>query len=200
MHNKSEIFRMVLAASVLAASPIAKAEPDDASLLAAVKQLASQGQTPRTAAQVNQFVDQNQDAINAVLKGYMNYLKQIQTTSANDESGPPPQPQTPPAGAPAANGQNTGAGTASNSSNPTGGGALQSGGLQPSSGLRTSSVRASGGLRTSHLAGYPSLPDVDPTSSLSGLSAAQMQYAAEVQRQMQDRKQYLMQHPEGYTY
>ena len=75
-------------------------------------------------------------------------------------------------------------------------------GLQPSDGLRTSSLQPSGGLRTGHLAGYPSLPDVDPISSVtkSTMTAAQAEYAAKVQKEDQERKDYLMAHPEGYTY
>ena len=204
---------MAFAVLVLAGSPIAKGDPDDAALLAEVKQLAAQGQNAQTAAQVNQYVDQNQDAISAILK----YLKQLQTMSEDDGAGG--QPQGPPASGTGGRDRNTGAsngagaggtnapgagGTnAANSANggaAEGSGGAQSGGGQASNGLRTSSVQASGGLRTSHLAGYPSLPDVDPTSSVTTLTAAQMEYAAQVQREMQERKQYLMQHPEGYTY
>ncbi len=201
MYSKLGIFTTALATAMLSGSSIAKASPDDAALLAQVKQLASQGQTPQTKAQVNQYVDQNQDVISAFLKGYMDYLKQLQ--GADDGSAAPAQPQQPPTGADPGKAQGQGGSATAGTGNAAGsaaGNAPGSGARQPSNALQTPSVQPSGGLRTSHLAGYPSLPDVDPVSSVDGLTAAQMAYAAEVQRQMQERKQYLMQHPEGYTY
>jgi hypothetical protein len=162
-----------------------------------VKQLASQGQDAQTTSKVNQYVDQNQDAITAILNGYVNYLKQIQAMTADDGSGTAAQPAAAPAGG--------GAGTPPNAASPnTANGAANGGGqsseVQPSAALGASSVQPSGELQTSHLAGYPSLPDVDPVSSVTAMTAAQMEYSARVQKDMMERKQYLMQHPEGYTY
>ncbi len=193
------------AAWALMGSPVAKAGPDEAALIAQVKQLASQGQSPQTAAQVDQFVDQNQDVISAFLKMYMNYLKQMQA-AGDDGTAPAAQPsQTPPASAQPAEVQKSGGGNAANGGDASNtasaaNAASQSGSVQASGGLRISPVQASGELRTAHLAGYPSLPAVDPVSSVSGLTAAQMAYAARVQKDVEERKQYLMQHPEGYTY
>jgi hypothetical protein len=41
---------------------------------------------------------------------------------------------------------------------------------------------------------------VDPVTSITHPTAAQLEYAAKVQKEMQARKAYLMEHPEGYTY
>ena len=61
-------------------------------------------------------------------------------------------------------------------------------------------VQASGGLQTAHLAGYPALPAAETVSTVTQPTAAQLDYAAKVQKEMQARKKYLMEHPEGYTY
>lgn len=62
------------------------------------------------------------------------------------------------------------------------------------------SAQDSGPLRMSHLAGYPALPNVEPTSAITHPTAAQLENAAKLQKEMQARKAYLMEHPEGYTY
>lgn len=200
---------MPFAVCALAASPIARGGPDDAPLLTEVKQLASQGQNAQTTAQVNQFVDQNQGAISTILQGWVNYLKQIEKMAADPDLDPatqtqPAQPTQPTQPAQqigrSRDGRNGEGSGRADASIGTGSGGFQASGAQPPNAQPNSSVQASGPLRTSHLAGYPSLPDVDPVSSIGGLTAAQMQYAAMVERQMQERKQYLMQHPEGYTY
>jgi hypothetical protein len=190
-------------ACMLAGGQMAWAGPDDGALLQLVTQMASQGQNAQTAAQVNEYVDQNQDAISTILKGYVNYVKQIEGMTADDGSAgsaaqPQPQPQQGSGNGAAGTGGDAGA---DDTPNTGGSGAGQeSNGLRAADGLRTSHVQPSGGLRTSHLAGYPSLPEVDPISSVTTLTAAQIEYAAQVQKQMQDEKQYLMLHPEGYTY
>jgi hypothetical protein len=180
-----------MAACVLAAQPMAKAAPDDAALLTQVKQLASQGQDAQTTAQVNQYVDQNQNVITAILNGYARYIKQLQDMTNDGENG-----TTTAAGQTAGASTTTQTSTAAQSSSI----ALQTSSVQASTGLQTSEVQPSGGLQTAHLAGYPSLPDVDPISSVTTLTAAQMDYALKVRQENQARKQYLMQHPEGYTY
>jgi len=190
--SRIHITLAALVTCLLAGQPMARAADDDAALLAQVKQLASQGQDAQTAAQVNQYVDQNQNVISAILSGYARYLKQLQAMT--DDGG---------SGAPAATGQTATAPTpavqqSSTAQQPSS--ALRTSDVQPSGAPRTSDVQPSGGLRTSHLAGYPSLPDIDPTSSVTTLTAAQMAYALKVQQENQARKQYLMQHPEGYTY
>jgi len=181
-----------LAACLLAAAPMAEAGSDDDALLQQVKQAASKGQNAQTAAQINQYVDQNQGLISAILKGYLNYLNQIQSMTAVDGTGPAnPLPAAANAAtAPAASGTtpNTSSGAAATTE------------LQPSTGLQINGLQPSGELQTSHLAGYPALPDVEPVSSVTQPTAAQLEYAAQVQKEMQARKQYLMEHPEGYTY
>jgi hypothetical protein len=64
---------------------------------------------------------------------------------------------------------------------------LQASGVQAST-----SVQASTGLQTGHLAGYPSLPAVDPVTSVKALSEDQVAYAAKVRREDYDRKAVLM--------
>jgi hypothetical protein len=139
----------------------------DAALLEQVKQLASKGQNAQTAAQVSAYVDQNKDLINAILKGYADHLKEVQAVTADADAVAPAAP-----------------GTAAVS------------GPRISTGLQITGVQPSGGLRVGHLAGYPALPDVDPLSAITQPSAAQLEYAARVQKEMQARKQYLMEHPE----
>jgi murein L,D-transpeptidase YcbB/YkuD len=179
-----------LAACLLAAAPMAEAGSDDDALLQQVKQAASKGQNAQTAAQINQYVDQNQGLISAILKGYLNYLNQIQSMTAVDGTGTPQPAAANAATAPAASGTtpNTSSGAAATTE------------LQPSTGLQINGLQPSGELQTSHLAGYPALPDVEPVSSVTQPTAAQLEYAAQVQKEMQARKQYLMEHPEGYTY
>ena len=187
------ISRCALAAAMLAAAmgacflagaPMAQAGPDEDALLQQVKQLASKGQDAQTAAQVSQYVDQNKDALATILKGYTDYLNQAQAMGAMDGSGTPATPQT--------------ASATGTSQNANGGAAAS--GQQISTGLQMSAVQGSGVLRMSHLAGYPALPDVDPVSSVLRPTAAQLEYAARVQKEMQARKRYLMEHPQGYTY
>lgn len=181
----------VLAVCLLAGASIAKAGPGDDALIDQVKQLASQGQDAQTTAQVNQYVDENRDAISAIIKEYANYLGQAQAMTANDETAMPGTSQTTPAGT--VQKPETEAGTAA-------GNGRQTSGLQPAPVLQISGVQASGGLRTAHLQGYPALPDVEPVTSVTQPTAAQIEYAARVEKEMQARKKYLMEHPEGYTY
>ena len=72
---------------------------------------------------------------------------------------------------------------------------LQEGSIQVSSGVQAGSVQPSSGLTTGHLAGYPSLPAVDPVSSVKKLSESQIEYAAKVRKENQDRKESLMAAP-----
>jgi len=51
-----------------------------------------------------------------------------------------------------------------------------------------------------HLAGYPALPDVDPTSSVKVMTADQIAYAAWVRKLNFERKQELMMRPAEYSY
>jgi hypothetical protein len=197
------ILTAAIATGLLANSPVAKADPNTDSLLTQVVKLASQGQDAATAAQITQYVQDHQDAITAILTVYMNYLKHIQTASTDDGTV---NPQTAVVNA-APNDQGTTAQTnllqlsgapVTDSIQPASGPQLSS--VQPSCGLQTSSVQPSGGLFTGHLAGYPSLPDIVPTSSVTVMSAAQTEYALKVKRENLARKAYLMQNPEGYTY
>jgi hypothetical protein len=65
---------------------------------------------------------------------------------------------------------------------------MQSSSVQPSGGLHTSSVQPSGGLQTGHLAGYPSLPDVDPVTSVKTLTPEQIDYVRKVNAENLARK------------
>lgn len=198
------------------------AAPSNAALLSQIKEIASQGQDAETKKQVSQYVDQNQGPITALLNSYANYFKHVQTANDDDGNAAPAPTQTAPASAQtapppaqtvqqpsqtsgsAASSQNTATADAAESTQEGNGvqpsGELQSASIQPSGGLYIAGVQPSGGLVTAHLAGYPSLPAVDPTSSVPHPNAAQLAYAAIVQKEMQDRKAYLMAHPEGYTY
>jgi len=167
----------LLAACLLAAAPMAGATPDDDASVEKVKQLAANGQDPETKALVNQYVDQHRDLISAILKVCMNYLNELKAKMADTETGEPqaaPAVTEPPSG---------------NVAQPAEGPRLRMAALQPAS-----------GLRTSHLAGFPSLPDLAPASSVKQLTADQLEYAAQVKKEMQERKEYLMTHPWGYTY
>jgi len=170
----------ILAAACLmagtAGAQVAQTGTDDSSLLEQVKQQASKGQDAQTVAEVSKYVDSNHDIISAILKGYLSYIGKIQAMMTNNETGTPDAPQPAVSGTEATTTQ------------------------QPVAQARTTDVQPSGPLKTGHLAGYPSLPAVDPASSVINPTAAQLDYAAKVQKEMQARKQYLMAHPEGYTY
>jgi len=188
-----------VAGCLLAMACTLKAGPggEDA-LLEQVKQVASNGQDAQTAAQVSEYVDQNHDLITSILKGYARYLNQVQAMADDDGSGAPSKPRGARGGVPGAqNGgaaQNEGAAQSVDTATP------QAGNQEGASPLQISGVKASGGLRTSHLAGLPALPAVEPASSITQPTAAQLDYAAKTQKEMRARKAYLMEHPEGYTY
>jgi len=193
-----------IAAILLASMPMAYAAPDDDALVAQLKQLATQGQDPNTAAQVNQYIDQNKGAITALLESCKSYVQQLQSGSTADLSPAPANPPNPPpAGTqtqtsePTAGAVQASSGMqASSGLQPSGGlgnsGVQASSGLQASTGLQTSAVQPSSGLQTSHLAGYPSLPPGDPIPSVTVLTADQVQYATKVRRENYDRKATLM--------
>ena len=152
--------------------------------IAQLRKIATSGQSAVITAQVNDFIDQNKDSISALLKSCEDYLSGLKsslsqegTGTTTDTSGaplaPPPVAQT----------------TTPASTSPS----LQPGALQPSS------LQPSVGLRTNHLAGYPSLPATDPTTSLQKLTPEQIQYAVRIQKLMQAQKAYLMAHPAGYS-
>jgi len=189
----SNLRKLLTCGVCLLAAPgyMAKAGPSDAALLNQVKQIASQGQDAQTAAQVNQYVDKNQDIITAILKGYVNYLKQIQSMAADDGTGTPATVR--------ANRQSNTGDAQTASVEGTAGGRETSAPMQ-SAELQASGVQASSGLQTAHLAGYPALPAVEPVSSITHPTVGQLENAAKVQREMQERKAYLMEHPQGYTY
>jgi hypothetical protein len=157
-------------------------------LLQQLAQSGTSAQDAQTAAAVSQFVKSNPDLIATILKGYIAYLKQIQSMTAEDGSAQTPAGQSSAAATP---------GTSAQSADST---AAQSNSIQPSTGLQITGVQAATGLQTSHLAGYPSLPDVNPVSSITQPTAAQLEYAAKIQKEDQARKAYLMAHPEGYSY
>ena len=180
----------IMAACILAVAPIAKAGPQEDALVDKVKQIATQGQDAQTAALVNQYVDQHHDLITAILKMYINYLSQLQATMAASGTTAPDSSQTAPAGTQPITGDAAKPDTVLQTTN-----AQPAAASQPATGLQ-----AADGLKTGHLAGYPSLPDMAPASSIKQPTAEQLEYAAKVQKEDQARKEYLMTHPWGYTY
>ncbi|MGA3171640.1 MAG: hypothetical protein ABSE62_11585 [Chthoniobacteraceae bacterium] len=186
--RKYGIFAAAVVGSILIASPMAMADDNsDDALLQKVKQQATQGQDPQTAQQVNQYIDQHKEAIMALVKELMTYLTQM--TNDNGANAQAPQMPPPSIPSPSTSAQNTSSEETS-ASQPT---LLQISNVQPSGGLQTSDVQPSGGLVTGHLAGYPSLPDVEPISSVNHPTAEQLQYATQTQKAMQARKKELMQ-------
>lgn len=66
--------------------------------------------------------------------------------------------------------------------------------LQTSS-LHTSHVQAAGPLSEAHLAGYPALPDVAPTSSVLYLTQEQIARKVQMDREQARLKQFYLEHP-----
>jgi hypothetical protein len=180
-----------IASALLVCMPVAKAAPEDDALIAQLKQLATQGQDAQTTAQVDQYIDQNKGALSAILASATSYLKQAQPAAGADDTAPPANPPS-----------QQSAGTQTQT--PTQASALQAGagpqassGLQPSGGLgaatvQAASVQPSSGLQTGHLAGYPSLPAVDPISSIKVLTADQADYVTKVRAENNARKAALL--------
>jgi len=198
------ILAAIIVAGVLASMAEGRAQADPTT--DQVAQEASQGQDPITAADITKYIDQHQDLVSAVLKMYMNYIKQIQTLANSDSTSGTPDLQTISSALGSTAGYSTnGSGTAqegvvqpssgvqAESVQPSSG--IQAGSVQPSSGVQAGSVQPSDGLKTGHLAGYPSLPAVDPVSSVKQLSEEQIEYAAKVRKENQERKETLMAQP-----
>jgi hypothetical protein len=222
-------FQLASVAAVLAmtVSPLAqqaRAASDDQSmpdLLNLVKQIASQGQNADTTAKLDQSVDQNQDLISTVLRAYIKYFKALQDAAnkpgdpletlktelpggpggdpraasprtADSNARTPDDAQPANASQPAQN--SLAAAQPSNSSQPQAA-QLSSQQLQPSR-----PVRPSDGLQTSHLAGYPSLPDIEPSSSVTKLTAAQVEYVAQIRKDNEERKQSLIEQAQQMKY
>ena len=190
---------------LMAAAPLAKAGPQEDAMLQQVKQMAAQGQNAQTTAQVNQYVDQNKDLITSILQNYVQYMKQIQDMSGDGTA--PAQPATPQGAQPtpaAATQQQTqqpqqqAQPEQQAQQNAAPQQATQT--SETAQALQPSSLQPSDGLQPAHLAGYPALPAVDPVSAVQHPTTGQLNHASAVQKEMQDRKQYLMEHPEGYTY
>ena len=180
----------MVAACLLAVAPMARADPDEAASLEQVKQIASKGQDAQTTALIDQYVDKHRDLISSILKLYLNYIHQLQAMAADDGTGVLANLQAGTAGT----GRDSGAGYDEEKPRTS---ALQpASGLQPARGLQPASgLQLSGGLRMSHLAEFPSLPEMAPASSLRELTPEQLEYAARVQKEMQERKQLLMAQP-----
>jgi hypothetical protein len=197
--SKSIKLLSIVAACAMAGAPMLKADPNDDAILAQVKQLASQGQDSQVASQVSQFVDENQGLISSIIKMYTGYLKQFAVTASDD--GTPSAQTAATSSAPAlTESTDPQAAALQPSSGLQASTDLQGSSLQPSSGLQTSSLQPSAGLQTDHLAGYPSLPAVDPITSVTRLTAEQIDYVRQVNADNQARKESLMGHPESYGY
>jgi hypothetical protein len=220
------MYKAILVASIAAglfASSPARAQSDPTTQQ--VAQEASQGQDPITATEITKYIDQHQDVVSAIIKMYSSYIKQLQTLTNDTNSGDSQNLQTITAALSSALASNTSASTNSNNSGTSQQGAIQpsssaqegviqpssgtqegviqpssgvqAGSVQPSSGVQAGSVQPSGGLVTGHLAGYPSLPAVDPVSAVKQMTQDQIDYAAKVQKENQARKQSLMAQPAG---
>jgi hypothetical protein len=184
-----------IAAALLAGAPATKAQSDPTT--SQVAEEASQGQDSITAADVTKYIDQHQDLVSAILKMYMNYIKQIQTLANDNGTSTTTSVQT------ISSTQDSSSATSASGSTTAQQGVLQpssgiqAGSMQPSSGVQAGSVQPSDGLKTGHLAGYPSLPAVDPISSVKQMSEEQIEYAAKVRKENQERKESLMALPVG---
>jgi hypothetical protein len=209
-----------IAAGLFASSP-ARAQSDPATQQ--VAQEASQGQDPITATEITKYIDQHQDLVSAIIKMYSNYIKQIQTLTNDTNSGDSQNLQTITAALSSAMGNGTNSNLSASGPvqegevQPSSGtqegviqpssrvqagsvqasSGVQAGSVQASSGVQAGSVQPSGGLVTGHLAGYPSLPAVDPVSAVKQMTQDQVDYAAKVQKENQARKQSLMAQPVG---
>jgi hypothetical protein len=200
------IWAAIVSTGLLAGTPAMKAQSDPAT--SQVAQEASQGQDTVTAAEVTKYIDQHQDLVSAILKMYMNYIKQIQTLANDDGTSTTTNVQTisttpgSGSGSSASEGGTVQEGVVQPSSGVQAGtmqpsSGIQPGTMQPSSGVQAGSVQPSGGLTTGHLAGYPSLPAVDPVSSVKHMSEEQIEYAAKVRKENQESKESLMAQPVG---
>jgi hypothetical protein len=168
----------------------------DAALLEQVKQMASKGQNAETVNQINQYVAKNHDLISTIIKLYTDYLKRIQGMADGKGNIEPGMPN-PMAAQETGTGQSTGNNQAAVSpqANATGPSKGQRGASSQTDLLGPDDV-----LITAHLPGYPALPEVDPVSSIMHPTIEQLEYAKKVQDDMQTRKAYLMEHPNGYSY
>lgn len=191
--------KSILAAALLAGAPalLQAAEPpapstapDTNALLNQVIQIASAGQTPETQADVRNFVQENKGSLSAILTEAVNYLSHLQTQAAARSEDDVTAPADSAPAAPAAEQASISTATQAGGMQPSA--PIEPASVQPSSGLRTSSMQPSSGLQTGHLAGYPSLPDVDPTSSVKNLTLVQIDYAQKVNAENLARKHSLM--------
>ena len=127
--------------------------------------------------------------IKTVLGYYRTYIEQINSLASEGDS---PVAKTPDQSASAKGDPAT---TASSYQQP----ALQTSQLQISglqlTGLQTTGVQASGPLKEVHLAGYPLLPDVPPTSSILHPTAAQLQEKARTDWEQTNVQMYYFEHP-----
>ena len=188
---RNQYISAAIAVCMMAICTAANAADNDDALLRQVTQIASQGQSAQTAAAVQNYVNSHSDIISAILKGYLNYIKQVEAAAADDENAPATQTG-------GTEGQAASTGVAPQQ--PNGESLAMAASSRSTSGIQTAQLQPSGELRTSHLAGFPALPDVEPTDSIKTMSETQAAYAAKVRRENEDRKEYLMAHSEGYTY
>ena len=218
------MYKAILVASIAAglfASSPARAQSDPTTQQ--VAQEASQGQDPITATEITKYIDQHQDVVSAIIKMYSSYIKQLQTLTNDTNSGDSQNLQTITAALSSAMGNGTNSNLSASGPvqegevQPSSGtqegviqpssrvqagsvqasSGVQAGSVQASSGVQAGSVQPSGGLVTGHLAGYPSLPAVDPVSAVKQMTQDQVDYAAKVQKENQARKQSLMAQPVG---
>ncbi|SRR5581483_50533 len=169
-----KLLALFAAVAVLSLANV-RGKDDNADLLEQVTDKASQNVDANTAAQVQQFTNENKDAIEAILQGYRAYLNQI-NMMLDDNPGAPvrtdgasakPQPKSANANA-----------------------AINS--IQQQDGTH---LQLSTGLQGAHLDGYPALPDVEPTSSILNPTALQLLHKTWNDEQIRARKKELQKIP-----
>ena len=118
--------------------------------------------------------------IKTILNGYRAYLQQLNNLLAESD------------GQAAKTTDQTNAKQAGESKGaPT----VQPSGTLQTSTLQTSHVQGSGPLNEVHLAGYPALPDVPPTSSVLYLTQEQIARKKQMDREQMRLKQFYLEHP-----
>jgi hypothetical protein len=200
-----------IAPALCRAGDAAPTTSDTNAMLNQVIQIASAGQTPETQAEVKKYVEDNQGPLTAIMNEAMIYLTRAKNSAANggngmdtsananvasDSTGTPavatsdstasqpvvtsaPPPTTQVEASDAANIQPN---EVQHSEQ------MHDASLQQSGALQASAVQPSGGLTTGHLKGYPSLPNVDPITSVKTNTPGQAEYVQKVNAEEEARK------------
>ena len=124
-----------------------------------------------------------ENLLKTILQGYRSYLQQMDDM-ANGADATAPKPANQNAGPPAAVPEKTTLSTSTTGKTPV---------------LQLGHVQTSGALKEVHLAGYPALPDVPPTSSVTHVTAAQLQENAAENWEQTRIQMYYLEHPGHYS-